>query len=1092
MIFLANLFISSGIEGFKMSVKKSEPVKIDSRKFLSIINDSAQSKIAFFEDRVKEIGKSLSKDYRLAALQPSDLVFEDVNSNEYFIANHSKNNGRIEISNIRPVEIYDNEKKQLYFESCLKLVNAIEENDQKEMGNAFSRMKAQRFSSRIIPEHGYVVGRDGISRKVNVVEGATIAAKVKRQIVEAVVDSLRDKVVVENNTVVSAYFNDGEPVNLPVTKWAGRKLIAKNMRETAKDAYLSPGFQNRIAKIAKQITEGKVAGAVSFIKPFLLENEEFTLLTKKELHKLVESTLATKAVFNQQLCEDVATLVYRTNLKVNRDTILNEWMRIGKFCEHPTLIENVHKLEESRKFEASYDCFLQMLFEAISNREVAAEALATTLDSLKTRTPRISESNDLSSKLASLVSRLRSKNVDDNAINEAEDLIATIQEELSAQDTLQDYDSMPGAQEAQEAQGAQEPAAPPAPQAPVITINSPLISIGGQPVGQAGGDQDLAGLGLDDMGAEAAIPDLGAAPAAGAPPATDDFEMPPASPQAAPAAQPAQAPAQAGQAPARPGMPRSQPRQPGLPESRNRFGSALNESRPVHPEMQATGKRKPKRGGDHPEQLAEDRYFYADDVSIEGLNAYGNQTIPEDRVALVSNYMKGIKEGSEAHRLVKACRKAGVMVSESDIGSAIEQVHDYDHSTESDSKNADHDVMAEIDAIHHEIDSMHDRIDSIEDDSDEVDSEVGGLEDDESMMDSEVGGFEDEESMIDSEESEDEESTIDSEIEELEDEESTIDSEIEELEDDNDDELPEPEEGMAESQFKFPTAKKKRGMKSYAPRDNKRGPVAEGAIKWLKKQSDAVLGEARGVKFILDHGNHDPDFLPALLSEDGEIQIPMPKQLHEDAYALADRNQVSHRLHQYILRNVTVLRPISESEDTEINQTVAEIQRNADGGLSINVTDPSITVHNSGSEMAPVDGVAAELPAPDEATDDSMPDFGGNELDELEEEGEDEEMEEDEEEGEDEKMEEDEEEGEDEEMEEDEDEEEDEGVAEDNDITSPAHNSYKGLLNQDPRQDVEVKMPHKNKGDQEEGFGGTRSLKKIDKKGNTPNVKFEE
>jgi hypothetical protein len=518
--------------------------------------------------------------------------------------------------------------------------------------------------------------------------------------------------------------------------------------------------------------------------------------------------------------------------------------------------------------------------------------------------------------------------------------------------------------------------------------------------------------------------------------------------------------------------------------------------------MQATGKRKPKREGDHPgcAQLAEDRYSFAEDIDVLGLNDYGHQAIPEDRIALVSRYMKSIKEGSDVSRLAKACRKAGVMVSESDMGSAIEQVNDYDHAVESGLSDsaAEFNIETELENIHDELSDMNEKLDSISGEEMEIEGDVDEMSDDFADMSTDM----------------DEVEAVEDEVEEVEDEVESLEDETEMMDDvEYDSELPEPEEGMAESQFKFPTAKKKRGLKSYAPRDHKRGSVAEGAIKWLTKQDDAILGEARGVRFILDHGNRHPSFPPALLSEDGQIQIPMPQQLHEDAFKVADENQVSHRLHQYILRNVTVLRPISESEEEEITQTVAEIQRGAEGGVSIKLLDPSVVVQGADDSMTPVDGVSVDLPESEEADDDSMPDFGGDELeaeeldsdaemgeiediDELEEDAEealDDEAEAEEDEAE---AEEDEAEAEEDEEEAEEDEEEaeedEEGVAEDHDITSPAHNAYKGLLNQDPRQDVEVKMPSKNKGDHEEGFGSTRSLKKIDKHGNTPNVKFED
>ena len=305
-------------------------------------------------------------------------------------------------------------------------------------------MKAQRFSSKAIPATGIVRCRDGVTRHVPVSnDSVTLESTVKNRLVAVIVESLRDRVIVENGSVVAGSFDDGDAVNLPVTKWAGRKLVAKRMLEAAKNAYWSEGFQNRVHEIAKLVAEGKVEQAVKTIAPFLAEMEEFTLLSRAQVQTLVENSLAAKAVFNIQLCEDTATLFFRTNMRLSRRKIIDEWANIARKSEHPVLAENVKILEDSKNFESSYQKFLKLIFETISNREVAAEALATTLGALKDKTPKIKESHELSSKLNNLIVRLKNRNPDDAAIYEAEDLIATIQEELAAADSLQKFDQMP-------------------------------------------------------------------------------------------------------------------------------------------------------------------------------------------------------------------------------------------------------------------------------------------------------------------------------------------------------------------------------------------------------------------------------------------------------------------------------------------------------------------------------------------------------------------------------------------------------------------------------------------------------------------------
>jgi hypothetical protein len=163
------------------------------------------------------------------------------------------------------------------------------------------------------------------------------------------------------------------------------------------------------------------------------------------------------------------------------------------FRSHPVLAENVQILSESKNFEAAYDKFLSLIFEAISNREVAAEALATTLEVLRNKTPKIRESHELSSKLDGLIGRLKEPKFDDAAIYEAEDLIATIQEELAASETLGDFDQMPGGMD-DDASDISDMAADAGGAAPVININSPLIQIGGS----SGSKESDLGLGGED------------------------------------------------------------------------------------------------------------------------------------------------------------------------------------------------------------------------------------------------------------------------------------------------------------------------------------------------------------------------------------------------------------------------------------------------------------------------------------------------------------------------------------------------------------------------------------------------------------------
>jgi hypothetical protein len=491
------------------------PTRMDSRKFLASINESVDAKKALFESKISEMGSSIGKNWKLASFRlkqinrdqqyGGDLFIEDVDTNDYYKADFRREKGgRVVIENIVKIEIIEEEKQSLFESSCLQLIDAIESNNQNGMSSAFDKIASQRFSGKIIPEHGIVRTRDGVARKIKVSGGQAVSAEAKEKIVQYIVESLNNKVIVEHGGTLSCSFNDGKPIKLPVTKWASKKLIGKHMKEAAKEAYKSTGFQNRIYETAQLIYDNKIEEAIKLVGPFLKENEEFTLLKRSEIDTLVGNALATKACFNEDLAKNTASLLYKTNLKVNKNTIVREWRKIAIASEHATLLENVDKLSGASDFNGAYDRFLEMIFEAISNREVTAEALATTLDVLKNRTPRIKESHDLSSRLNDLITRLREPAFDDASIYEAEDLIATIQEELSANENLKDFDAIPGddnfakdidmgnddASEDLDLGGDDHEDKP-----PQIVINSPLIQIGGTSGG--GGEDDFAGDDLD-------------------------------------------------------------------------------------------------------------------------------------------------------------------------------------------------------------------------------------------------------------------------------------------------------------------------------------------------------------------------------------------------------------------------------------------------------------------------------------------------------------------------------------------------------------------------------------------------------------------
>lgn len=920
-------------------------LKMDSRKFLSAINDSAQARVSFFSEKVEEMGKLAGRQWQLAALRSKDLFIEDVNNGSYYVANHTKDQGRISINNIRQVEITEGEKAGLFEESCLRLVNAIEENDQSKMAVAFGRMKAQRFSGKTVPASGVVKTRDGVIRNINITNGFNESAK--DQIVSAIVESLQDKVIVENGVVTAGYFNNGERFRLPVTKWATRKLVARKMRDAAENAYYSQGFQERILTVANMISENKVEEAVSTVAPFLLEMEEFTLLNRKQVNTLIENSLAAKGVFNQQLCGDTATLFFKTNMKVSRDKIVKEWRSIAKNAEHAILAENVQILSEAKNFEAAYNKFLHLVFEAISNRQVAAESLATTLQVLREKTPRIKESHDLSSKLMGLITRLKKPDFDDAAIYEAEDLIATIQEELAANDTLKDFDTIPGDEGLGGFGAGEQPTSVGGGEKgqPIININSPLIQIGGS---SGAAEEDMAGLDepmpseedeLDDMLGGMEEPIEGAPPAPPAP-ATPAAPAPPA-----------------------PGAP------PRMESRRSR--RSIQESRPTHYEMNQDN-----------DDLSEDE---SEDENLEeSSDPYGFSS--NDKSPFLMEYGSPvIKDEADLDRVVGLMRRLAV---------------EHNLTGRDLAENLDDMARASIEAIGLRLPSA--RMEAA------VEQVVGNfIEEAKAPFPGAAKPFGKKNDHEDHEDHEDDED--------------------EDADKDHDGDMPWEEEGMAEDQYKSPRYKSPGYGRSGMTQAKKTRVASEGKITWLESQQDALLGQINGVKFILDHGGNN-SLQPIIMSEDGfSSEIPVPAKFVKSALAAAGiLKGDSSSFSKWLSESIEQLRPISEDEDTALNEAMATITTSKDGSIKVELSgdvELDMDDEDETGDMKAVDSV--EIQPIDNVVDDKN-DLDGDEMPDFE------------------KHEDDEDELDEEESEEDEDEDSDgeEGLAEDKDITAPTDSGY--------------------------------------------------
>lgn len=861
-------------------------VKVDSRKLLSIINDSAQSKVAFFEDRIKEMGVKAGKNWQLVALRAKELYFEDTATNQFYIAEHSRDgkSPKVTISNIREIQVVEEEKRSLFAESCYKLIESIETNDQRGMQSAFNRMKSHRFSSRTIPYSGYVKCRDNVRRKVVVSNGDSFTEDIRDRLVQVIAEGLRNNVIVENGSVVSGTFNDGDEFKLPVTKWASRKLVARQMREAATNAYWSQGFQTRVKQLAGFIAEGKINEAVRYITPFLDEMEEFSLLRRQQVRTLVENALAANAIFNDQLVNDTATLFFRTNLSVNKNKIVAEWRKIAKVSEHATLAENVHILSESGKnFEAAYDKFLQLVFEAISNREVAAEALATTLEVLRNKTPKIKESHDLSSKLDNLIARLKDANFDDAAIYEAEDLIATIQEELAATETLGNFDQIPSPSGSPDPLGGGNnlsdmgadagAAGGAAGGTPPIVINSPLIQIGGS----SGGGEDPG------LGGDVPPPDMGMED-----PAAGGMEDPAAGGMGDELGGDSELEALlgggGGGASAGGGV-GGMPGQPPL-ESKTKGKKSLKESRPVHYEM------KDEEDDDKPFEECDDAMEESNDpYAIKGGTDVNTTMFMEYGAPPITDKMQLRRILGLMQRLVKEHNLRGKALSE----------------------NLDNIAKASIKALGLRLPNA---------------KLVKAVEQVTSMFEAKSPPFPGAAPLFgakDDGDSEDCDTDCDD---------SDSDSKGGKPWESGDDD----DEGVAEDQY-HPPRITKRGLAKASINNLSKESREDDSIVWTESQEDAKLGEFGGVRFIFDHGG-SASVSPIILSEDGAVELPIPKHLYNSAYAAAEMAEGDDvPFIEWLIESLEQLRPISSSDDAALAEAMAKITTGPDGTINVEVTD---------------------------------------------------------------------------------------------------------------------------------------------------------
>jgi len=355
-----------------MAMKKLPVQTIDAGKLLHEINSGAKAQLSVFEERVKFLGKELGLNWSLTSINKNEMLIEDIDTHKYYKASiENLGKGHVKIHNINELKIVEEKKENLFTRRIVEMVNAISEDRIKDADNTFNNMAKQRFRSNVIPEHGWVTTRDGVSRYIRT-SREIVERNDQINIIKVIAESLKDGVKVSRGGVIEATFNS-KPFNIPITELTRRKVMACDIKQKAQNAYMSEGFQKRIKRIASLVTENDIEGAVKLVADFVDENQEFSLLTEQEIQELMGNALATNLCLNKVLAEDVGTLFYKTNCRVNHDEIISEWRKAARMTEYAPFVENVRKIEESKNFEGDYGKFLNALFLE-SSRDLKLEA----------------------------------------------------------------------------------------------------------------------------------------------------------------------------------------------------------------------------------------------------------------------------------------------------------------------------------------------------------------------------------------------------------------------------------------------------------------------------------------------------------------------------------------------------------------------------------------------------------------------------------------------------------------------------------------------------------------------------------------------
>lgn len=426
-------------------VPATESVAMDTRKFLSAINNSAQARVVTFENMIRDLGEAQNADWKLTALQSTTVIFEDADTNQYYVADHKREKGgHIKIDNIRRVQLEESKKSELFEQSCSELIDAIETEDIKAIDSAFGKIVASRFRSTAIPESGMVKTKDGVTRFVQVENTETPVNyyELGRKIAEAISDRI---VVNEDGNVEGGRFSDGADFitrsDLGVSELTTRRLVARNMRETAQNAYWNENFQKLVESVAGLICQDNLEQAIKNTAEFVVEYQEFSTLNRGQWRQLIENALTTRGIFNDSLTEDTALLMYKTNARANREDIMDAWTKTAQKAEHPVMLENVRALAESDDFLADYETFLGTIFEVAGDTTIGS--LVTGLELLKQKVSDVGLDDGTAGDLDQLIDKLRN-NGDSASVWEAMETLDAAGRHMDSMAGLDDFDAMPG------------------------------------------------------------------------------------------------------------------------------------------------------------------------------------------------------------------------------------------------------------------------------------------------------------------------------------------------------------------------------------------------------------------------------------------------------------------------------------------------------------------------------------------------------------------------------------------------------------------------------------------------------------------------